>query len=80
MVLCTICLKDASKGENCWKYSPSEKVKSMDTHQYITIGINFQQVSIHGVKNKPPESMKNIVSVFVLTVFTCTFELLLFLI
>lgn len=39
-------------------HSPSEEVESMDTDQDITIGVNLQQVSIHGIKHKAPKSRK----------------------
>lgn len=40
----------------CGNHSPSEEVESMDTDQDITIGINLQQVSIHGVKHEAPKN------------------------
>lgn len=45
----------ASLGAECWKRSPSEEVKSVNTDQDITISVNLQQVAIHGVKHKAPK-------------------------
>lgn len=33
-------------------HSPSEEIEAMCTHQEVPIGINFQQVSIVGVKHQ----------------------------
>lgn len=34
------------------QHSPSEEIKAMCTHQEVSIGINFQQVSIVGIKHQ----------------------------
>lgn len=41
-----------------WTHSPSEEVESMDTDQDVTVGVNLQQVSIHGIKHEAPESQR----------------------
>lgn len=38
-----------------WENSPPEENKSVDTDQDVAVGVDFQEVSIHGVKHKPPE-------------------------
>lgn len=38
-----------------WKNSPPEENESVDTDQDVAVGVDLQEVSIHGVKHKPPE-------------------------
>lgn len=52
--LCNECPTDHIKSKRAVKskHSPSEEIKAMRTHQKVSIGINFQQVSIVGIKHQ----------------------------
>lgn len=44
-----------SLGTERRKNSPPEENESVDTDQDVAVGVDLQEVSIHGVKHKPPE-------------------------
>lgn len=41
-------------GTERWKNSPSEENESVDTDQDVAVGVDLQEVSIHGVEHEAP--------------------------
>lgn len=49
-------------GQSAGKNSPAEENETVDTDQDVAIGVDFQEVSKHGVKHKPPEDQSKEIS------------------
>lgn len=49
-------------GQGAGKNSPSEENESVDTDQDVAVGVDLQEVSIHGVKHEPPEDASKEIS------------------